>query len=135
MVNIKHHGLVIKPTNINNNTWEMRAFCDSDYAGNKQGQKSISGFVINIQRCLISWKSKSQKLVILSSTEAEYVAISEMCAEIMFLKQVLKFLKIKVVWLIIVRVNNVGAIYLAQNAISGLRLKHVDLISFCSSLH
>ena len=50
-----------------------------------------------------------------------------MCAEIMFLKQVLEFLKIKVALLIIVRVDNVGAIYLAQNAVSGPRMKHVDI--------
>ena len=117
----------MEPTDTNNNTWEMRAFCDSDYAGDKAGRKSISGFVIYIQGCLISWKSRSQKSVTLSSTEAEYVAISEMCAEIMFLKQVLEFLKIKVVLPIIVRVDNVGAIYLAQNAVSGPRMKHVDI--------
>jgi hypothetical protein len=63
----------------------MRAFCDSHYAGDKEGQKSISGFVIYIQGCLISWKSRSQKLVTLPSPEAEYIAISEMCAEIMCL--------------------------------------------------
>jgi hypothetical protein len=75
----------------------------------------------------VSWKSRSQKSVTFSSTEAEYVAISEMCAEIMFLKQVLEFLKIKVVLPIIVRVDNVGAIYLAQNAVSGPKMKHVDV--------
>ena len=127
VVDTRHHGLVMEPTDTNNNTWEMRAFCDSDYAGDKAGRKSISGFVIYIQGCLISWKSRSQKSVTLSSTEAEYVAISEMCAEIMFLKQVLEFLKIKVVLPIIVRVDNVGAIYLAQNAVSGPRMKHVDI--------
>jgi hypothetical protein len=128
VVDTRHHGLVMEPTETHqDNTWEMKAFCDSDYAGDKDGRKSISGFVIYIQGCLISWKSRSQKSVTLSSTEAEYVAISEMCAEIMFLKQVLEFLKIKVVLPIIVRVDNVGAIYLAQNAVSGPRMKHVDV--------
>jgi hypothetical protein len=118
----------MEPTEtIKDNTWEMMAYCDSDYAGDKDGRKSISGFVIYIQGCLISWKSRSQKSVTLSSTEAEYVAISEMCAEVMFLKQVLEFLKIKVTLPIIVRVDNVGAIYLAQNAVSGPRMKHVDV--------
>ena len=63
----------------------------------------------------------------LSSSEAEYVAISEVCAEIMFLKQVMEFLNITVKLPITVRVDNVGAIYLANNAISGPRTKHVDI--------
>jgi hypothetical protein len=128
VIDTKHYGLVIEPSEpMKNNIWEMRAFCDSDYAGDKDGRKSVSGFVIYILGCLISWKSRSQKSVTLSSTEAEYVAISEMCAEIMFLKQVLEFLGIQVALPIIVRVDNVGAIYLAQNAVSGPRMKHVDV--------
>jgi hypothetical protein len=88
----------MEPTEVNkNNTWEMMAFCDSDYAGDRDGRKSVSGFVIYILGCLISRKSRSQKSVTLSSTEAEYVAISELCAEIMFLEQVLEFLGIEVV--------------------------------------
>ena len=63
----------------------------------------------------------------LSSNEARYVAISEVCAEIMFLKQVMEFLYITVTLTITVRVDNVGAIYLANNAISGPRTKHVDI--------
>jgi len=105
----------------------MQAFCDSDYAGNQDGWKSISEFIIYVCGCPISWKSRGQKAVTLSSSEAEYVAISEVCAEIMFLKQVLEFLRIEVKLLIIVRVDNIGAIYLAHNATSGPRTKHVDI--------
>ena len=105
----------------------MTAYCDSDYAGDKDGRKSVSGFVIYIQGCLISWKSRKQKSVTLSSSEAEYVAISEVCAEIMFLKQVVEFMGNKVALPIIVKVDNVGAIYLANNAVSGPRMKHVDI--------
>ena len=128
VVDTKHFGLVMEPKMSNkSNTWDMMTYCDSDYAGDKDGRKSVSGFVIYILGCLISWKSRGQKSVTLSSTEAEYVAISELCAEIMFLKQVLEFLEVEVTLPIIVRVDNVGAIYLAQNAVSGPRTKHVDI--------
>ena len=93
----------------------------------KMEEKEFKGFAIYIQGCLISWKSRKQKSVTLSSSEAEYVAISEVCAELIFLKQVLEFLNIKFTLPIIVRVDNVGAIYLANNAISGPRMKHVDI--------
>ena len=66
-------------------------------------------------------------MVTLSSTEAEHYSISELCAEIMFVKLILDFLGVKVALLIIVRVDNVGAIYLTHNAVSGPRTKHVDI--------
>ena len=57
------------------NVWEMIAYCDSDYDGDKNGRKIVTGFVIYILWYLVSWKSRSQKLVTLSSTEAEYYSI------------------------------------------------------------
>jgi hypothetical protein len=128
VIDTKHLSLVMMPEEPKvKNTWGVQAFCDSDYAGDRDGHKSISGFIIYVQGCPISWKSKGQKAVTLSSSEAENVAMSEVCAEIMFLKQVLKFLKIQVTLPIIVQVDNVGAIYLAHNAVSGPRMKHVDI--------
>ena len=128
VIDTKEYGLMMNPQNENNkNTWEMKAYCDSDYAGDRDGRKSVSGFIVYVQGCPISWKSRKQKAVTLSSSEAEYVAISEVCAEIMFLKQVMEFLNITVMLPITVRVDNVGAIYLANNAISGPRTKHVDI--------
>jgi hypothetical protein len=50
-----------------------------------------------------------------------------MCAEVMFLMQVLELLKIKLLLPIIVKVNNVGAIYLSQNAVFGLKMNHDDV--------
>jgi hypothetical protein len=128
VIDTKTYGLLMKPEGMSNgNHWELQAFCDSDYAGDRDGWKSVSGFIIYVLGCPISWKSRKQKSVTLSSSEAEYVAISELCAEIMFVKQILEFLKIEVVLPIIVRVDNVGAIYLANNAVSGPRTKHVDI--------
>jgi hypothetical protein len=128
ILDTKNQGLLMSPLKPQEkNTWIMSACCDSDYAGDKDGRKSVSGFVVYIQGCLISWKSRKQKSVTLSSSEAEYVAISEVCAEIMFLKQVVEFMEIKVKLPIIVKVDNVGAIYLANNAVSGPRMKHVDI--------
>ena len=76
--------------------------------------------------CPISWKSKGQKSVTLSSTEAEYVAISELSTEILFIKSLLEFLGLKVPFPIEVNVDNIGAIYLANNATGSNRTKHVD---------
>jgi hypothetical protein len=107
--------------------WEMKAFCDSDFAGDKETRISVTGFVIYVMGALILWRSRGQKSVTLLSSEAEYVALSEVCAEIMFIKQVLEFLKVKVELPIVVNVDNVGAIYLASNATTSQRTRHIDV--------
>jgi uncharacterized protein involved in response to NO len=61
--------------------------------------------------------------------------MSQLCVEIMFIAQVLEFLHLEVVFSIMIWVYNVGAIYLAQNAASGPRTKHVDVCYFvCVSI-
>ena len=67
------------------------------------------------------------KSVVLSTTEAEYVAFSEVVKEIKFLYQVLRSMEIKVPLPIKVLVDNVGVIWLANNSSVSERTKHVDL--------
>ena len=75
----------------------------------------------------MAWKSKSMKSVVLSTTEAEYVAVSEVVKEIQVLYQMLRSMEIKVPLPIKVQVDNVGAIWLASNSSVSERTKHVDL--------
>ena len=74
----------------------MKAFSDSDWAGAKDERRSIAGYCVYLNGCLISWKSRGQKLVTLSSTEAEYVAVSEACTDIKFIKMIMEFLELEV---------------------------------------
>jgi hypothetical protein len=101
--------------------------CDSDYAGDKQTRTSVFGYIIYFCGAPIAWKSKASKSVTLSSTEAEYVALSEITKEIMFVKQVLETMNITIKLPITVRVDNVGAIYLSNNFSLGQRTKHIDI--------
>ena len=58
---------VLKYDNKNEkNKWELRAFCDSDWAGNKDNRQSITGYCVYFQGCLVAWKSRAQKNVTLS---------------------------------------------------------------------
>ena len=107
--------------------WQIVAFCDSEFAGDKDNKISVTGFSISIGKCLISWKSRGQKSVTLSSTEAEYVSVSEVCAEIMFIKQVLEFLNVEIEYPITVNCDNVGVIFLAHNAKNIQRTKNMDV--------
>ena len=117
-------ALVLKPAI--NFKWDMKAYSDSDFAGDADTRRSVSGFVIYLNECPVSWQSRGQKSVSLSSTEAEYVAISEVATEILFVAGVLKFLEVEVKKPIEVFVDNIGAIYLSKSAATGSRTKHVD---------
>lgn len=65
---------------------ELIGYTDSDYAGDVETRKSTSGFVIMYCGRPISWCSKKQSVIALSSTEAEYIAAAECCKEILYLK-------------------------------------------------
>ena len=67
------------------------------------------------------------KSVVLSTTEAEYVAVSEVVKEIKFLYQMLRSMEIKVPLPLKFQVDNVGAKWLANNSSVSERTKHVDL--------
>ena len=68
--------------------WKMEIFSDSDWASDRETRKSVNGWSIFIYGSLICWGSRSQKHVTLSSTESEYVAVSEATREILFLLRV-----------------------------------------------
>ena len=107
-------------------TWELKGYCDSDFAGDTDTRRSVSGFVIYLCGAVIAWRSKGQKSVSLSSTEAEYVAISEVAMEILYVAGILQFLGVPLTYPITVNVDNIGAVYLSKNATTGSRTKHID---------
>ena len=73
VLDTKEIGLKFELNN-NNETmemWELIAFSDSDWAGDKDNRKSVSGWIIYLLGCPISHKSRQQGTVSLSSAEAE----------------------------------------------------------------
>ena len=115
LLDTKHLGLHIVPT-IDDEIWQLEALSDRDFANNKETRISVYGFIVFFFGVPIAWKSKSMKSVILSTTEAEHVAVSEVVKEIKFLYQLLMSMGVKVPLPIKVKVDNVGAIWLANNS-------------------
>ena len=74
VIDTQNRKLILKP-NQDVTKWKVKGYSDSDFAGDTDEQKSISGYVIYLQECPISWRSKSQKSVSLSLTEAEYMVV------------------------------------------------------------
>ena len=75
---------------------------------------------------LVACKLKLQRHVTLSTTKSEYVRLSHVSMEILFIRDILMFLGMEVELPIIVRVDNQGAVYLTKNRTLGQRTKHVD---------
>lgn len=63
------------------------AYCDSDFAGDDKTGRSTTGLVINLAGGPIQWRSQRQKLVTLSSTEAEFVSICSTVKEVIWLRK------------------------------------------------
>ena len=127
VIETKNHTLKMKVNRNDQDIFKIMGYSDSDYAGNKDDRKSVTGLIIYCCGVPIAWKSKGQKAVSLSSTESEYYAMSEVCAEIIYIKQVLEFLEVNIDFPIIVRVNNIGAIFLANNSVLSQRTKHISV--------
>jgi hypothetical protein len=86
----------------------------------------MTGFIVYLLDLPICWQVKSQKGVTSSSTEAKYVAISEAFKEVKFVCYLLCDLHIKVNLPIVVQTENIGAIYMSENASTDFRTQHVE---------
>ena len=102
-------------------------FSDSDWAGSHD-RKSTSGYVFrtNNQSAFVSWKTKKQSVVALSSCEAEYIAIAFATQEGLFLQKLFSVMYGKKVE-IVLNVDNQGAVALSKNKVSQQRSKHIDV--------
>jgi hypothetical protein len=69
--------------------FELVGYSNSDYAGCKVDRKSTSGGCHLLGRSLVSWSSKKQNSVALSTAEAEYIVTGACCAQILYMKQTL----------------------------------------------
>ncbi|KAM6587307.1 hypothetical protein CsatA_009912 [Cannabis sativa] len=109
-----------------NSNFEIVSYSDADFAGCKTDRKSTSGTCHFLGNSLVSWFSKKQNSVALSTTEAEYIAAGSCCAQILWMKQTLKDFDIDFECTPI-KCDNTSAINLSKNPILHSRAKHIDI--------
>jgi hypothetical protein len=104
-------------------------FSDSDYAGDLDHRKSTSGYLFILGGGPVSWKSRLQRTVTLSSTEAEYAALTEATREANWLQQLLTELGTtsSSIRPILIYEDNMSTISLALNHSNHKRSKHIDV--------
>jgi hypothetical protein len=107
---------------------EMRSIsdCDSDYAKDENDRKSISGRINKLGGMTTNWTSKKQQTVSLSSSEAEYQALSECVQEAVFTQNLLTELTGEKKPAIIYE-DNLRAIFLVKTQQVSARTKHIDI--------
>ena len=107
-------------------TFVLKGYSDADLAGCKVDRKSTSETCQLMGDMLISWFSKKQSTVALSTAEAEYVSLGSCCAQILWLKQQLRDYGIEASNVEIL-CDNTSAINLTKNPILHSRAKHIEI--------
>ena len=104
----------------------LEGFTDADLAGDLDARKSTSGYLFTFSGGAVSWQSKLQKCVALSTTEAEYIAANEAGKEMIWLQRFDQELGVKQESYV-VHCDSQSAIHLSKNSVYHPRTKHIDL--------
>jgi hypothetical protein len=117
------HGLQIQRST----STMISGFSDADWVGCPDDRRSTSGFAVFLGGNLVSWSSRKQVTVSRSSTEAEYKAIANVTAELIWIQSLMKELgvflhKAPRLWC-----DNIGATYLTSNPVFHGRTKHMEV--------
>lgn len=102
-------------------------FADADWAGDINDRKSVSGHVFKVFGATVSWSTRKQKAVALSSTEAEYVSLSLASCEVIWLKEILIELNLPIDGPITLYEDNQSCISIVSDVRDHKRVKHIDI--------
>ena len=105
---------------------KLKGFTDADFAGCVETRRSRSGYVFLLNGAPVSWLSQRQPIVSLSTTEAEYIALTHGTREAVWLRRMLLDLNVHFTTLPMY-VDNKSAINLAHNSEYHKRTKHIDV--------
>lgn len=109
----------------------VEGYADADYAGDVDTRRSTTGFVFFVKGSLVSWKSRRQHSVTLSTTEAEYLAIGDCAKHGLWLCRLLEHIlmseKLSVPICLPLSNYNQGAVFLCNKASVNNKSKHIDI--------
>lgn len=107
---------------------ELSGHSDSDWAEQREDRRSTTGFIFYLGNSPVSWKSRRQPTIALSSTEAEYMAITDASREAIWWRAIMNELEfIDLSKPTIIHYDNKGAGDLARNPCHHSRSKHIDV--------
>lgn len=110
----------------NQNSGGAQGYVDSDFAGDRDRRRSLTGYVFTLFGNTVSWKASLQHIVALPSTEAEYIGVTEAVREALWLRGLVNELGISQDN-IDVFCDNQSANHLCKNHTYHERTKHIDI--------
>lgn len=105
----------------------MNGFVDADWGNATEDRRSFSGYVFLLGGGPVSWESRKQRTVALSTTEAEYMALSECVKEAIYLRRFVNELGFINLSNMTIFCDNQSALKLAENPVYHSRSKHIDI--------
>lgn len=105
----------------------LHAFSDADWAGDRNDFTSTMGHIVFLGKNPITWMSKKQRSVARSSTEAEYRAVANTTAELMWVKNLLSELGVTINHTPVIFCDNLSATHLSANPVFHSKMKHLAL--------
>ncbi len=102
-------------------------FADSDWAGDPNSWRSVSGYAFMFCGAVVSWLAKKQPIITLSSTKAKYMVMTHARKEAVFLEHLYGDVGIPISVPIFLLIDNQSAIALAENPIFHAHSKHIEV--------
>ena len=124
--NTKHKKLQLGTTS-DKDSDNLIVYVDADWGGDVVDRKSNSGYCMKFFGSTVAWRSRKQSLVTLSSTEAEYVALTEAIQEALWLRRLLMDFNHDISLPFTVYEDNQNCIRLLKDQKSSSRTKHIDI--------
>lgn len=105
----------------------LKGFTDVNWGSDITDRRSFTGYVFSLSNGAISWCSRKQRTVALSSTEAEYMSLSDAAKKAIFLSSLMKVLGFINLSYTMLYNDNQSAGKLAANLVFHARSKHIDI--------
>ncbi|XP_074346573.1 secreted RxLR effector protein 161-like [Apium graveolens] len=117
------HGVLFK----SHGHLKVQAYTDADWAGDKGDRRSTSGYFTLVGGNLVTWRSKKQKVVALSSAEAEFRGVARGLAEVLWIRKLLTEIGFSQNKATKIMCDNKAAIQISENPVQHDRTKHVEV--------
>ena len=106
---------------------DLVAYTDADWAGDRDDRKSTSGYFTLVGGNLVTWRRKKQKVVVMSSAEAEFRGVAKGLTEVLWLRKLLTEPRFTPTRSFELYCDNQAAINISENPVQHDRTKHVEV--------